>query len=155
LAHYLELLSGSGLLAGLSKYSGAVVRQRGSSPKLLVMNTALISAQGDFSFSEAMKNRDYWGRLVESAVGAHLLNSARERNFKVYYWRDVNREVDFILTKGSRVLAIEVKSGRAKGVLPGMEAFGKVAKNVRKLSVGGDGISLEDFFLMPIQKLFE
>jgi len=155
LAHYLELLSGSGLLAGISKYSGAVVRQRGSSPKLQVMNTALISAQGDLSFAEAIKNRDYWGRLVESAVGAHLLNSIREGNFKVYYWRDVNREVDFIVTKGSRVLAIEVKSGRAKGVLSGMDAFGKVAKNVRKLFVGGDGIGLEDFLLMPLYKFFE
>ncbi|MEA3365143.1 MAG: AAA family ATPase, partial [Candidatus Hydrogenedentes bacterium] len=38
LAHYLELLKGAGLLTGLAKYSGQVVRQRASSPKLLVMN---------------------------------------------------------------------------------------------------------------------
>lgn len=155
LAHYLELLSGAGLLSGLNKYSGKVVRQRGSSPKLQVMNTALITAQSSLSFKEALKNRDYWGRMVESAIGAHLLNSSREQNFKIYYWRDANREVDFVITKGSLVLAIEVKSGWNKGVFPGMDAFGKVAKNAKKLLVGGDGISLEEFLLMPVSRLFE
>lgn len=152
LAHYLNLLSGAGLITGLSKYSGKIIRQRGSSPKLQVMNTALITSQSDISLEEARGNRNYWGRLVESAVGAHLLNSAREQNFMVYYWRELNREVDFIVIKGSRVLAIEVKSGRSKGVFRGMDAFDKIAKNSKKLLVGGDGFPLEDFLLTPLSQ---
>lgn len=155
LAHYLDLLSGAGLLAGLGKYSGKTVRRRGSSPKLQVLNTALINAQGDYSFKEVRENGDYWGRLVESAVGAHLHNSSREHNFKVYYWREANKEVDFVCMKGSRIIAIEVKSGRPKGTLPGIDAFGKTVKNVRKLLVGGDGIPLEEFLLTSPLRYFE
>lgn len=38
LAHYLELLQGAGMIAGLSKYAHGLVRQRGSSPKFQVCN---------------------------------------------------------------------------------------------------------------------
>lgn len=155
LAHYLDLLTGAGLLTGLSKYSGKVIRQRGSSPKLQVMNTALMSAQSNLSFEKARKERNLWGRFVESAVGAYLINSAIEQNFKVFYWRELGREIDFVLVKGNRILAIEVKSGQKKIVLSGMDAFSSVAKNCKKLLIGGDGLPLEDFFLTPVHKIIE
>jgi uncharacterized protein len=77
LAHYLELLFGAGLLCGLQKFAKQKIRQKGSSPKFCVYNTALISAQSTKTFKDAKKDRIFWGRLVESAVGAHLLNSSR------------------------------------------------------------------------------
>jgi predicted AAA+ superfamily ATPase len=77
LAHYLDLLNGAGLIAGLAKFSGKHVKQRASSPKIQVLNTALMSASAHHSFEGAQQDRDYWGRLVESAVGAHLVNSTR------------------------------------------------------------------------------
>ncbi len=43
LAHYLELLASAGLITGLQKFAGARIRQRGSSPKLLVRNTCPVS----------------------------------------------------------------------------------------------------------------
>jgi predicted AAA+ superfamily ATPase len=49
LAHYLDLLAGAGMLTGLQKYAGKAVRQRGSSPKLQVMNTALMTAPSGLS----------------------------------------------------------------------------------------------------------
>lgn len=104
LAHYLELLAGAGLVSGLSKYSGHVIRQRGSSPKLQVMNTALMTAQSDIGIEEALRDREFWGRLVESAVGAYLINCAIEQGFKVFYWRDRNQEVDFVISKGNKLL---------------------------------------------------
>ena len=111
LAHYLELLQGAGMLAGLSKYSRGQVRQRGSSPKLQVLNTALMSAQDHRSTAEARQDGDYWGRLVESCVGAHLVNSSFGTNISVTYWRERNHEVDFVLQQGKTTVAIEVKSG--------------------------------------------
>ena len=153
LAHYLDLLTGTGLITGLSKYSGKVVRQRGSSPKLQVMNTGLMAAQSNLSFEKAKKEKDLWGRFVESAVGAHLVNSAIEQNFKVFYWRELGREIDFVAVKGNRILAIEVKSGQKKMALSGMDAFSHVVKNCKKLLIGGDGLPLEDFFLTPVQKI--
>ena len=149
LAHYLELLQGAGMLAGLAKYSHGQVRQRGSSPKLQVLNTALMSAQDQRSLPEARNDGDYWGRLVESAVGAHLFNSSFGRNISVTYWRERNQEVDFVLQQGKTVVAIEVKSGGRRESLPGLAAFAEKFKPKRQLLVGGQGIPLEEFLSQP------
>jgi predicted AAA+ superfamily ATPase len=74
LAHYLDLLAGAGMVCGLQKFAGEPVRQRGSSPKLQVFNTALMTAQSGYTLREAASDHEYWGRVVESAVGAHLAN---------------------------------------------------------------------------------
>ena len=152
LAHYLELLGAAGMLTGFPKYAGEVVRSRGSSPKLQVFNTALLSALSGYRFEEAQADREYWGRLTESAVGAHLANAAAAGKYEVFYWRDRNREVDFVVRAGRRLIAIEVKSGRAREVLPGMQAFNEAFKPDRLLLVGGDGIAVEDFLRQPIER---
>ena len=151
LAHYLDLLSAAGLLGGISKFSGQRVRQRASSPKLQVFNTALMTASTGLSFDDARGNPDFWGRLLESAVGAHLINDGSGSSIEVFYWRDRNREVDFVLRKGQRVTAIEVKSGRRKGSLPGMKAFDEVFRPQRKLLVGVQGIKVEEFFRTKVE----
>ena len=102
LAHYLDLLAGAGMVAGLPKFAGEQVRQRASSPKLQVLNTALMSAQSGRSFVEARRDPELWGRLVESAVGAHLVNSAMGTGIQVEYWRDRGAEVDFVVSRGPR-----------------------------------------------------
>ena len=149
LAHYLELLAGAGMLTGLQKYTTQKIRQRSSSPKLQVMNSALISAQSQISFAEARKDRQFWGRLVESAVGAHLINGTAGTGIEVFYWRERGKEVDFILRSGKAVTAIEVKSGSHKPEIPGLEAFETAFGPCRKLLVGKDGISLEKFMRTP------
>jgi hypothetical protein len=108
------------LLTGLPKYAGQVVRQRGSSPKLQVLNTALMTAQSGLAPEEIRADGEYWGRLVESAVGAHLVNAAASDGIEVFYWRDRNREVDFVVKSGRTITAIEVKSGRRREAFPGM-----------------------------------
>src|SRR5438477_5829947 len=153
LAHYLELLGGAGLLAGLTKFSGSAARQRGSSPKLQVLNTALMSAQSGLSLDEARADREFWGRLVESAVGAHLANSAAVGECELFYWREGSREVDFVVRVGRTLTAIEVKSGRMRDTQLGLTAFGEAFKPARKLLVGGDGIPVEQFLLAPVARL--
>ena len=110
LARYLDLLASAGLLAGLQKYTGSPVSRRASSPKLNVLNTALMTAGSGYSFDEAQSDRTFWGRIVESAVGAHLFNTS-ETDMRLHYWREGSHEVDFVLKRGSRVVAVEVKSG--------------------------------------------
>jgi len=151
LAHYLELLAGAGMLGGLQKFAGEAVRQRGSSPKLQVFNTALMTAQSGYTLKEAQADPEYWGRLVESAVGAHLTNAAATGTCEVFYWRDRGMEVDFIVRAGRMLTAIEVKSGRAQHARSGLAAFGDAFKPKRKLLVGGDGISLEAFLSRPVE----
>jgi len=149
LAHYLDLLGGAGLVEGLPKYAGQRVRQRASSPKLQVLNTALITAQSQLSIAEAKRNADYWGRLVESTVGASLVNGLRGKGIEVFYWSGRNREVDFVLSRGSSLVALEVKSGRRRTSLPGIEAFSKEFSVTRKLLVGTQGVPLREFLLTP------
>jgi len=150
LAHYLDLLGGAGMLAGLQKYAGTAVRQRGSSPKLQVLNTALMTAQSGLSPEDARADREFRGRLVESAVGAHLANAAAGGACELFYWRERNREVDFVFCAGRRVAAIEVKSGRAPNAFPGLAAFAASFKPRRTLIVGGDGVPLEEFLSRPV-----
>ncbi len=145
LAHYLDLLAGAGMLSGLQKYSGAPVRRRGSSPKLQVHNTALMTVLAGRTLEQARGDRAFWGRLVESAVGAHLANAASEGALKLSYWRYRNREVDFVVQAGHSLTAIEVKSGRGGRTLPGMAAFAAAFNPDRTLLVGGDGIPLDEF----------
>lgn len=147
LAHYLELLGGAGLVVGLEKFSGSAVRRRGSSPKLLALNTALISATSGLSLREARGTPEVWGRLVESAVGAHLVNAGLE----VHWWRERNREVDFVVRRGRSLFPIEVTSGRRKGSLSGMDAFARAFHPTRRLLVGGQGLSLEEFLAHPAE----
>lgn len=155
LAHYLDLLAGAGMVMGLPKYSGGRARQRASSPKLQVMNSALVTAPSPLSFKDARQERDFWGRLVESSVGAHLVNSTRGTRVEIFYWRERNREVDFIVQAGRMVVAIEVKSGYAKGALPGMEALSKQFPIQRKLLVGAGGIGIEEFLLKAVAAWLE
>jgi uncharacterized protein len=152
LAHYLELLNGAGLLSGIKKYSGKIHRKRSSSPKLLALNTALMSALSGIPYKEAIHDRQYWGRLTESAVGAHLVNDSKGKGINVYYWLNRNREVDFVLESGKKLVAIEVKSGKKKYTLEGMEEFCKTFKVKRQLLVGGQGIKIGEFLASPIEK---
>ena len=151
LAHYLDLLSGAGLITGLPKYYGKRVPQRSSSPKVQVFNTALMTAPLGLTFKAIKEDRNYWGRLVESAVGAHLINSAREKNLEVFYWRDRNQEVDFVVRSAKKLVALEVTSSRKKGTPSGMAAFCKAFPVTRQLLVGGNGIPIDEFLSMPVE----
>ena len=152
LAHYLDLLEGAGMVRGLQKYAGGLARQRGSSPKLQVFNTALQTAPAGLTLKEARADPAVWGHLVESAIGAHLANASASGDCELFYWRDGNREVDFVARKGRTVTAIEVKTGRARDILPGLSAFVAAFKPKRQLLVGGDGIAVEEFLRTPVAR---
>ncbi|MBN1997750.1 ATP-binding protein [candidate division KSB1 bacterium] len=155
LAHYLELLGGAGLLSGLPKYAGQHFRKRASSPKLLCMNSALMAALEGKDMQEVMDNPTLWGRFVETAIGAHLANSVKGTDIDLYYWAGKNLEVDYVLVKNDRIVAIEVKSHRKKTALPGMAEFSRQFHVEKKLLVGGDGMDIEVFLKLPVSELFE
>ena len=148
LARYLDLLAASGLLAGLPKYAGRAPRRRGSSPKLLALDTAFMTAGSGYTLDEAMADRTYRGRLTETAVGAHLFNTASIAT-RLYYWRDGPLEVDFVLHRGPRLVAIEVKSGPRKADQRGMDAFSSSFRLARTLIAGEGGVPLNEFLSAP------
>ncbi len=148
LAEYLDLLSQASLVTGLPKYSGARYVARGSSPKLNVLNTALMTAQLKRSFEEVRADRTLWGRIVETAVGAHLHNTAG-LTADLYHWRDAIHEVDFVLSRGLGPVGIEVKSGPGAGRRQASEAFRNRFPGARTLLVGERGIPLDEFLSKP------
>src|SRR5918994_1176254 len=147
LAHYLELLGGAGMVTGVGKYSGSAVRRRASSPKLLALNTALMTAASRSTFKRAKSDPAFWGRLVMSAVGTHLWAHADPDD--LCYWRAGNADVDWIVRPGSlargadRPIAIEVRAGHSRANR-GLAAFGRVER-ARPLVIGAGGIPIEDF----------
>lgn len=153
LAHYLEMLSGAGLLAGIQKYAPHRVRQKASSPKFMVFNTALMSAQSFKSFQEAKKDKPLWGRFVESACGAYLLNAIRGTPVELFYWREDNKEVDFVLKKGNTLVAIEIKSAHEGLGHSGLDAFIEKFNPKSVYLVGAEGFSLEKFLKTPLHEL--
>ncbi len=154
LAHYLDLLDSAGLLCGLEKYAGDRLRQRLSSPKFQVHNTALIAALHPSSFLEMSQQPDQWGRIVESAVGAHLVNYARQEGFRLYYWREGNDEVDFIMEYRGKTVALEVKSSTLRGNMSGMDSFRRQFQPDKLLLVGQTGLPWQDFLTINPIELF-
>lgn len=154
LARYLELLSKIGLLTGLEKYANVPSRQKASSPKLNVHNTGLMAAGARIdSLPEAKENSRFWGRLVESAVGGHLLNTA-ESDMQVYCWRDASCEVDFVLRCRSRIVSFKVKSGAKSQSLRGLAEFECRFRPYRSWLVGTGGVPLGEFLSKPAHHWF-
>ena len=153
LANYLKLLSYCGLLGDLDKYAGDIIRKRGSSPKFQVYNNALITSQSNNTYEKAIVNPELWGRLVESSVGTHLINHSISERYNLYYWRDGNYEVDFVLEKGDKVIGLEVKSGiRADNA--GMGVFAERFHTEKVLLVGTGGIPYDEFLKINPKELF-
>jgi predicted AAA+ superfamily ATPase len=153
LAHYLKLLDGAGMIRGLEKFSPSLVRQRSSSPKFQVFNTALMSAAGSYNRNEIEAKPDLYGRWVESAVGSHLLNQSITEQSTLFYWREGNHEVDFVLCKGDKTVGIEVKSGRNKPA-SGIPEFSKRFNPLKIFLVGREGIPLPEFLSVSLTDLF-
>ena len=153
LSHYLTLLDAAGLLSGLEKFSLKSIRSRASSPKFQVRDTALLSVFSKMGFEEVLNQPKIWGRHVESAIGAHLANAAIAGGYEVFYWREGNDEVDFILRKNKKIIAIEVKTnGREK--ISGMTKFVSQFRPHKALLVGESGIKWQDFLMLDPGELF-
>lgn len=151
LADNLTRLSQAGLLTGLHKHAGQVVRQRASPPKFQVHDNALMTAMSSHGFEEARADRSHWGRQVESTVGAHLINTA-DADTRIFYWRERDKEVDFVVQHRGRLAAIEVKS-TASAPTPhahtGLQAFAQHHADVKTWLVGSDELPLGEFLQQP------
>lgn len=153
LAHYQSLIEAAFLIKGLSKWTGGAVRRRSSSPKWLPLNTALITSLSNRGFDEWRETPHEWGRLVENAVGAYLVNAGTQEGAEVYYWREGKYEVDLVLRRGKDLAAVEVKSGRKQTSLPGLEKFKKIYRNAKIINVGKPGIPIDVFLETPISDI--
>lgn len=155
--NYLDILNKSMIVQPLQNYSPSRVKEKQSVPKMQVFNNAFRNRFGTFSFDEARVDPAEWGRLVESAVGAHLANRAMTDDYELFYWRNERRqECDYVLRKGQALVAIEVKSGSVDKTV-GFEKFKEqFADNVTAaFIVGPHALPLDDFFIMDLKSLFK
>ena len=153
LSHYLNLLDTAGLLAGIEKYAADIIRKRSSSPRFQVHNNALLSAQKNEYFKEIIQKPAEWGHIVESSVGAHLVNNSTSQNYSVYYWRERNNEVDFILEKRGKIIAIEVKSNDSDKS-KGLEVFRNKFKTEKIYLISNHGLSWQEFLRINPAEMF-
>ena len=154
LTHYTQLLDSAGLLSSLEKYTVDRARPRGSIPKWQVQNSALFSAFSPMSFKQVRANPAEWGRWVETAVGTYLCRAARLGEVDLFYWREGNDEVDFVIRRGHQLAGLEIKSGRSQSA-PGMTAFRRKVNTAKLLLVGNSGIPWEAFLRAEVRNLFD
>lgn len=153
LSHYLKLLEAAYLISGLELFKCGRRQKRGSSPKLIIWNNGLINAITGDTFEESRNDYSWWGRLLENAVGAHLLNHLREFPYSVYYWRYRGVEMDFVVRTPRRIWGLEVKSGKSKNP-KGMPEFKKYCPEAHIRFIGPQGIPFEEFFRSHPKDLF-
>ena len=153
LVNYMEVLGESKLLTGLPKYVKDASRKYRTIPKLQVYNNALLTALTEgVSYEKVFTDPQLWGRWVESAVGCYLLDKADELDCDLFYWREDNEEVDFVLRRADKLLAIEVKSGKRQSN-SGLSTFRQMYNPQHSLVVGGQALPLEDLFKGDIASL--
>ncbi len=155
IADYLNLLSDAGLILSLFRYTSAPHLRRGSSPKLNVLNTTLMTVSSGYSFQRTQADRPFWGRVVESAVGAHLYNT-RGPVTRIHFWRDQRgkHEVDFVISRGPHLVGVEVKSGKVQS-RSGLYAFEDRFPEAKTMVVGPNGIPLDIFFSRTTEEWME
>lgn len=158
IASYIQLLSRAFLLTAIERYSGSKIRRRGSIPKIMVFDNGLISAMSGKLFTEVLKDKIQWGRMIENAVGAQLYFLSQKTGGSLFYWRDRDYEVDYVLKVSGITIAIEVKTGKHPVAFTELHHFKKKYKNVRtaivtpaKMSVPGidTGLTIKEFFDNP------
>ena len=142
LANYLDLIAGAYLVEPVRKYSPRAIRVRTSSPKLIARNNAIVTALRGASFEETLRDRTFYGRLVENAVGAAFLNAGDA----VFYWSERDREVDFVVERGRDLLAVEVTAGEGHP-MPGLKTLLNRYPDARPVVIGGahSDLSVEQF----------
>lgn len=162
IASYLRLLANAFLILSLEKYSGSIIKQKGSTPKLIAFDNGLISAMSGRNFQEVLSDESFWGRMIENAVGASLYKEIEKLGGQLFYWRDRSKEVDFIIRSANKIIAIEVKSRVRDEKLSGLTAFSKQYPGARALTVstsktgiinGISNLNFTDFFLEPVKVL--
>lgn len=144
IAHYLGLLAGAGMMTGLRKYDAKPLNRRSSSPRLMLYDTALLSATWEGDPISLRHDPAVRGHVVETAVGARLIALSMESDLEVFWWRDGSLEVDFVVTARGKLFAIEVKGGQVRSTR-GLEEFCRRYPDAVPVVVGDANLSLDGF----------
>jgi hypothetical protein len=103
-------------------------------PKLYFFDTALVCSLLGIRRGQELKTHALRGNLFETAVISELVKQRRHRGIPgpCYFWRDkLGNEVDCLIEKGTRLIPIEIKSGRTVTVdfFKGLSYWLKMARS--------------------------
>jgi predicted AAA+ superfamily ATPase len=99
------------------------IGQKASTPKILVHDNGIVNALKGISYAGFLADKDYYGRVFENSIGINLYNSAKIVSGEIFYWRERNYEVDYVVKAHGIISAIEVKSGNSDVDVKGLKAF--------------------------------
>lgn len=71
---------------------------------------------------------------------------------ELFYWREGDVEVDFVIQHGKRLIALEVKTNQESFHRSGIDSFVEKFKPTQVLLIGPKGISIETFLKTPLEK---
>jgi len=122
-ASYINVLSSAFMVTSLERYSGSKIKQKGSIPKIVLFDNSIANVLSGRDYKAATQDTEHWGHLVENAVGSVLYSLCKEKGAEIFYWRERDYEVDYIVKYGDKLIAIEVKSGKKIKDLSGLNIF--------------------------------
>jgi uncharacterized protein len=126
--YYIALYEGAYLIRILEKFSTKPLSKKSSSPKIIPLAPCFYNLQ-----IRSRYTAEELGRVFEALVGSQLLKTEEE----IYYWREGQKEVDFVLKRGREIYGIEVKSGR-KESRNGLDAFKEKFHDARLIIITQD-----------------
>jgi predicted AAA+ superfamily ATPase len=132
--YYIKLFEGAYLIKAIQKYGTQDFKIKSSSPKIIPLAPCF------YTLYAATKGKE--GFVFEATVGAKLLEVSHD----LYYWRQGNSEVDYILSWKKKLFAIEVKSGRKRS-RNGLNIFLKLYPNALPIIISKD--NYENFISDP------
>lgn len=107
---YVGILEESWVLKLLPAFAGGRRRELTSAPRLHFYDPGIRNALLG-AFSDDVDRRPDRGALVEALVFAELAKTV-PRDWTLHYWRAKGgAEVDFVLARGDRLIAVEAKAG--------------------------------------------
>ncbi|NLG80484.1 MAG: ATP-binding protein [Firmicutes bacterium] len=104
-ASYLRCLGTAGLLYLLPKFAASVEAEARSLERVYAIDPGLYLSLARVRPAD-LDGTGGWGRLAEISVFAEL---KRHDLRDIHYWRERDREVDFVMERSGTLLAIEVK----------------------------------------------
>lgn len=140
-SNYLSMLEMIYQISLLQPYSSNISKRFIKSQKLFMTDSGVFSHLLDISSTDELINSTHKGEIIETFVYSELLKhiSYSTTQAKIYHYRtNDKKEIDFILEKGSKIFAIEVKSSQSIK----MDTFKHIIDFQKKSSLNVVGIVL-------------
>ena len=133
--HYIDILEQTFLLRTLAPYSVNVKKRLVKSPKVYLRDSGLLHTLLDIETMNNLMGHPVYGSSFEGYVIENILVNLPR--WKPYFYRTAGgAELDLILTRGSEIIAVEIKASIAPKPSRGFWSSCEDVKATRKYVIG-------------------